>query len=79
MRTGDNLGKLIKVLAHATEDPVRRGRFEEEFEASLIQKRVILDTSTATVKETLYEFVEAYQPFYSNADLLRLKQRSVSR
>ncbi len=49
-------------------------RFEEEFEASLIRKRIVLDTSTATVQETLAEFVEKYQPFHSNADLLRLHQ-----
>ena len=51
-------------------------RFEEEFEASLIRKRIVLDTSTATVQETLAEFVEKYQPFHSNADLLRLHQRA---
>jgi hypothetical protein len=48
-------------------------RFEEEFEASLIQKRIVLDTSSSTVEETLAEFVERYQPFFSNADLLRMK------
>ena len=66
-----------QIVRHHDVELVLR-RFEEEFEASLIQKRMTLDTSTATVKETLAEFVEAYQPFYSNADLLRLKQHSVS-
>ena len=51
-------------------------RFEEEFEASLIRKRIVLDTSTATVEETLAEFVEKYQPFFSNADLLRMHERA---
>ena len=51
-------------------------RFEEEFEASLIQKRIVIDTSSLTVAETLAEFVEKYQPFYSKADLLRMKERS---
>lgn len=46
-------------------------RFEEEVEASLIQKRIVLDTSACTVAETLAEFVENYEPFLSNADLLR--------
>ena len=52
-------------------------RFEEEFEASLIQKRIVLDTTTATAEETLAEFVEKYEPFHTNADLLRLRQRSI--
>ena len=53
-------------------------RFEEEFEASLIQKRIVLDTTTATVEETLAEFVEKYEPFHTNADLLRLRQHSTA-
>lgn len=48
-------------------------RFEEEVEASLIQKRIVLDTSSSTVEETLAEFVEHYQPFFSSADLLRIQ------
>ena len=50
-------------------------RFEEEVEASLIQKRIVLDTSSATVEETMAEFVEKYEPFFSDADLLRRRQR----
>ncbi len=50
-------------------------RFEEEVEASLIQKRIVLDTSSSTVTETMAEFVENYEPFFSNADLLRRRQR----
>lgn len=46
-------------------------RFEEEVEASLIQKRIVLNTSSATMAE----FVEKYEPFFSNADLLRRRQR----
>ncbi len=53
-------------------------RFDEEFEGSLIQKRIVLDTTTATVEETLAEFVEKYEPFHTNADLLRLRQRSTA-
>ena len=47
-------------------------RFEEEFEASLIQRRMVIDTSTATVAQTLAEFVEGYQPFMSPEDRQRL-------
>ena len=50
-------------------------RFAEEVEASLIQKRIVLDTSSATVEETMAEFVEKYEPLFSNADLLRRRQR----
>lgn len=49
-------------------------QFEEEFEASLIQKRIILDTTSATVQETLVEFVEKHKPYYTNADLLRIQK-----
>ena len=49
-------------------------RFEEEVAASLIQKRIVLDTSTASVAETFAEFVEKYEPFFSDADLLRRRQ-----
>ena len=58
-----------KDIAHVLE------RFEEEVEASLIQKRVILDTSSSTVAETMAEFVDNHEPFFSNADLLRRRQR----
>ena len=50
--------------------------FEEEYERSFIRRRFVLDTSTATIDETLAEFVEKYQPFFSNADLLRLHQQA---
>ena len=49
-------------------------RFEEEVANSLIQKRIVLDTSTASVAETLAEFVEKYEPFFSDADLLRRRR-----
>ena len=47
-------------------------RFEEEFEASLIQRRMVIDTSAATVAQTLAEFVEGYEPFMSPEDRQRL-------
>lgn len=49
-------------------------RFEEEFEASLIQRRFVIDTTSATVAETLAEFVQKYEPFHTDADLLRIRQ-----
>ena len=50
-------------------------RFEDEVEASLLQKRMVLDTSTSTVEDTLAEFVEKHEPFFSNADLLRRRRQ----
>ena len=50
-------------------------RFEEEVAASLVQKRIVLDTTAATVAETLDQFVAAYEPFLTNEDLLRMRQR----
>ena len=49
-------------------------RFEEEFEASLIQRRIVLDTSTATVEQTLAEFLEAHEPFMSREDRQRMEK-----
>ena len=43
--------------------------------ASLVQKRIVLDTTAATEAETLDEFVAAYEPFLTNEDLLRIRQR----
>jgi thymidylate kinase len=54
-------------------------RFEEEFEASLIQKRIVLDTTSSTVAETLAEFVEKYEPYHTNADLLRIRQHQAAK
>ena len=47
-------------------------RFEEEFEASLIRNKLVLDTSTSTVEETLAEFVEKVTPMLSDADRERM-------
>ena len=49
-------------------------RFEEEFEASLIQRRIVLDTTSATVAETLAEFVEKYEPYHTDADRARIRE-----
>ena len=47
-------------------------RFEEEYQSSLIRKRFMLDTTTATVEETLKEFVVQIEPHLMSADHLRL-------
>ena len=47
-------------------------RFEEEYARSMIRKKFTLDTSTATVQETLAEFVENIEPHLTDADRLRI-------
>jgi hypothetical protein len=43
-------------------------RFQEEFDKSLISNKFSIDTSTATVDESLAEFVEKIDPFLNDAD-----------
>ena len=49
-------------------------RFEEEFEASRIRRRIVLDTSTAAVEQTLAEFLGAHEPFMSREDRQRMEK-----
>lgn len=46
-------------------------RFEEEYENSLIQQKFTLDTSTATVAESVADFAAKIQPYLTESDLLR--------
>ena len=50
-------------------------RFEEEFENSLIKHKFRLDTSNATVAESVAEFAAKIQPYLTEGDLLRLALR----
>ena len=47
-------------------------RFQEEFDASLLKNKMVLDTTAATVEETLSEFVEKMKPFFTDADRQRM-------
>ena len=47
-------------------------RFDEEFDASLIRKKITLDTTSSTPESTLDEFVTAYTPLMSERDRSRL-------
>ena len=47
-------------------------RFEEEYEQSLLDRKFVLDTTSATVEETLAEFVARIDPFVSQSDRLRM-------
>jgi len=50
-------------------------RFEEEFANSLIRRKFKLDTSTATVAESVADFAASIQPYLSESELLRLALR----
>lgn len=47
-------------------------RFEEEYRRSLIRSRFTLDTTAATVEETLAEFVRNIDPHLTETDRLRM-------
>ena len=47
-------------------------RFEEEYQGSLIRRTFVLDTTAATVEETLAEFVEQIELYLTDADRLRM-------
>ena len=53
------------------------GRFQEEFDRSRILHKISLDTSMATVEETLAQFVELVGPYLEEADRLRMEIHSV--
>ena len=46
--------------------------FEEEYNRSFIRRHFVLDTSTATIDETLAQFVEQMKPHLTEADQLRM-------
>ena len=48
-------------------------RFREEFAASLIRNKMVLDTTSALPEETLAEFVEKMEPFLTGADRRRME------
>ena len=50
-------------------------RFEKEFESSLISSKLTLDTTSATVEETLAEFVRSIEPHLTEGDRLRMLTR----
>ena len=48
------------------------GRFEEEYERSLINNKFTIDTSTATAEQCVTEFLTKYEPFMTVADRTRI-------
>ena len=53
-------------------------RFDEEYAASLIPNRFTLDTTSATVEETMAEFEEKIEPYLSDADKARRREHAGS-
>lgn len=49
-------------------------RFDEEFEAALIENKITLDTTSATEEETLAEFLEKHEPFMTEDDRERIRK-----
>ncbi len=47
-------------------------KFEDQYERSLIMSKFTVDTSTATVEESLSEFVSKYEPLLTDADRTRI-------
>ena len=47
-------------------------RFEEEHERSLIRNKLVIDTSIATVEESLAEFLKMYEPLITDKDRTRI-------
>ncbi len=47
-------------------------KFEAAYQNSSIKSKIMLDTSTATVDETVAEFSEKIQPYLSESELMRL-------
>ena len=51
--------------------------FEEQFEKSLITNKFVLNTTTASIDETLQQFKQQIKPFISSKDRLRLLNKNV--
>ena len=47
-------------------------RFEEEVRGSLLMNKITLDTSDATVAETVADFEQKVHPFLTQEDLARI-------
>jgi hypothetical protein len=48
-------------------------RFEEEYDASLLRHKIVIDTSTATVDESMAELADKLAPLLSEADRDRME------
>jgi len=64
-------------LFQAKDAEVVLERFEEEYDGSLIPRKFVLDTTTASVEESLEEFKRQIKPFITSQDRLRLLTREI--
>ena len=69
-RMKDNPHKYPLVPEQDIEDVLQR--FEEAHQNSQIRTKITLDTSTATVDETIAEFAEKIQPYLTESELTKL-------
>jgi len=46
--------------------------FEKEYERTLIKNKFAIDTSTATAEESFAEFLQKYEPFFSDSDRITI-------
>ena len=70
-------GRHADTLFQAKDTEVVLERFEEEYESSLIPRKFVLDTTTASVEESLAEFKQQIKPFITSEDRLRLLPREI--
>ena len=66
-----------ETLFQAKDAEIVLERFEEQYESSLIPKKFVLDTTAASVQDSLAEFKQQIKPFITNQDRLRLLTREI--
>ena len=54
-------------------------KFDEQFGQSFIRQKVSIDTSNASVEQSLVEFVDKVEPFITQADRLRMMDRMLKK
>ena len=72
----DQKGRRPGVLRYEDVDHTLQ-RFQEEFAASLIRKKFVIDNSDLSPEETLSEFIWKVQKFLSHEDRVRIAARQV--
>ncbi len=68
-------GRHAATMFKAEDAEVVLGRFQEEFENSLIAHRFSIDTTDATVEESLQEFIAKVDPHLTAADRDRMSSQ----
>ena len=75
IRRGIRDGPHVNQVVSETEVELVLARFQEGFDRSRIANKLVLDTSEATVDESLLEFLEKMKPFMTGADRARINAR----